>query len=82
MILVEMYSKDDCHLCDVAKEMLIKIQKEHPFEFRQITIREGDEHFEQFNERVPVIFINKEFAGQYRVSEKEFIAKLQHASHL
>ena len=77
MILVELYSKDDCHLCDVAKELLLNIQRSHPFELRQIKIQAGDEHFERYHERVPVIFINKEFAFQYRIPEKEFIAKIR-----
>ena len=81
MILVEMYSKEDCHLCDVAVAVLLKIQQEYPFELRQIKIHDGDEYFENFKERVPVVFINKEFACQYRIREKEFIAKLNHAGH-
>jgi glutaredoxin len=77
MTLVEIYSKEDCHLCDVAKEVLKKVQQQHPFTLQEIYIREGDEHFENFKERIPVIFINKQFAYQYRVHEKDFIAKLQ-----
>jgi hypothetical protein len=80
MILVELYSKDDCHLCDVAMELLLNIQKSHPFELRRIKIREGDDYFEDYDQRVPVVFINKEFAFQYRVLEKEFIAKIGQAA--
>ena len=79
MTLVEIYSKEDCHLCDVAKSVLVKIQQQYPFTLHEITIREGDEHFENFKERIPVIFINKTFAYQYRVPEKDFIVKLQQA---
>ncbi len=77
MILVEIYSKDDCHLCDVVKTRLLNVQKNHPFELREIKIHEGDEYFEQYKERIPVVFINKEFAFQYRVSEAEFLQRLQ-----
>ena len=77
MILVELYSKEDCHLCEVAKDALKKIQKLYPFELQEIKIQEGDEYFEAMKERIPVIHLNKEFAFQYRVPEKEFIKKLQ-----
>ncbi len=79
MIVVELYSKDDCHLCDEAKELLIKIQKSIQFELRQIKIHEGDEIYKNYNQRVPVILIDGEFAFQYRVPPVQFIKKLQHA---
>ena len=80
MILVELYSKDDCHLCEIAKDALKKIQVIHPFELQEIKIHEGDEYFEKFKHRIPVVHINGEFAFQYRVTEREFIAKLQSTS--
>ncbi|MBI4549019.1 MAG: glutaredoxin family protein [Ignavibacteriae bacterium] len=76
MILVELYSKEDCHLCEVAKGALKKIRKLYPFELHEIMIQEGDEYFETMKERIPVIHINKEFAFQHRVPEQEFIKKL------
>ena len=78
MILVEVYSKDDCHLCDVALSTLERIRRSHPFELVVIKIQEGKEHFDEFKERIPVIFIDKKFAFQHRVQEREFIAKLSH----
>ena len=77
MITVEIYSKTDCHLCETAKETLHKISLDHPFEIREILIREVDENYEQFKERIPVIFINKKYAFQYRVREQEFISRLK-----
>ncbi len=76
MTLVEILTKPDCHLCDIAKEVVKKVQQKYPFEVREISIREGDEYFETYKERIPVIFINKEFAFQYKVSEKQLILKL------
>ena len=80
MTLVELYSKEDCHLCEVAKDTLFKVQKSFPFQLRVIGIRDGDEYFEEFKERVPVVFINKELAFQYKVPEKELINSLNRVS--
>jgi glutaredoxin len=80
MILVEVYSARDCHLCDTAKEILRRLQTRHPFELREISIREGDEYYDRFKERIPVVYINGEFAFQYRIPEEQFIQKLK-ATH-
>lgn len=77
--LVEFYSKDDCHLCEVAKRVLLNVQRKYPFEFNEIKIRPGTEEYEDFKERVPVVFVNKEFAFQYKVSEAELINKLENS---
>jgi hypothetical protein len=72
-VLVELYSKDDCHLCDVAREVILAAQKHHPFRLVEIKIRPGTPEYEQFKERIPVIFVNKKFAFQYHVEEGELI---------
>ncbi len=79
MILVEMYSKDDCHLCEDAERVLRAMQARHPFELKIITLREGDEKFEEFRERFPVIAIDHNVMYQYRVPEKEFLRHLRAA---
>lgn len=80
MILVELYSKNDCHLCDVAKNVILKVKKSYPFEFREIKIQDGDENYEAFKERIPVIYINKQFAAQYNISEADLVTKLQQSA--
>ncbi len=79
MTIVELYSKDDCHLCDIALDVLQNVREIIPFELQQVKIREGDEYFEKYKERIPVVFINKEFAFQYKVKKDELIAKLNAA---
>lgn len=79
MNIVELYSKDGCHLCDVAKEILLNIQQKHPFELKVVKIQEGDETFDRFKERIPVIYINGTFAFQFKVTERDFIERLQSA---
>lgn len=80
MILVEMYTKDDCHLCETAKGIVRNVQAVHPFEFREIKIHEGDEYFESYGERIPLVFIDGEFAFQFRVPEKTLLDMLRSRS--
>jgi glutaredoxin len=80
MTLVEIFSKEGCHLCEIAKETILRIRQSHSFELREIRIREGDEFFDQMKDRIPVIHINHEFAFQHRIREEEFVAKLGSAA--
>jgi len=80
MTLVEIYSKRECHLCDVAKNVVNRVRQQYPFELRLIDIQEGDSWYSQFKERVPVIYIDKKLAFQFHVPEQEFIAALNIAS--
>ncbi len=36
MVNVTIYSKKDCHLCDIAKEKLLEIQQEFPFSLAEV----------------------------------------------
>lgn len=77
MKTVTLISKTDCHLCEIAKEVLLKTQKDLPFELRERKIVEGDVDFVTYHERVPVILIDGEYVFQYRVSEKQLRDKLK-----
>jgi glutaredoxin len=77
MNVVEIYSKDDCHLCDSALAVLKDAQKKSAFDLKVTKLREGDGKFELYKERFPVIFINEEFAFQYKVSEQQLLSKLE-----
>ena len=80
MTLVEIYSKRECHLCDVAKNVVNRVRQQYPFELRLIDIQEGDSWYNRFKERVPVIYIDKKFAFQFQVLEEEFVTALHTAS--
>ena len=80
MISVELYTKAGCHLCDIMKKSLNRIGKRYPFELNEIIIEEGDQYYEDFKERIPVLYINKEFAFQYHLPEDRFIEILKKLS--
>ena len=77
MKTVTLISKKDCHLCDVAKEVLLKVQRKVPFTLDEKKIVPGDTDFETYHERVPVILINGEVAFQYKVIEAQLETKLR-----
>ena len=77
MKTVTLFSKADCHLCDVAKGVLLNAQKKVPFELHEKKISEGDSDYDTYEARVPVILIDGEFGFQYRVSEQRLLARLK-----
>jgi glutaredoxin len=72
MILVELFSKTDCHLCQEVLSLLQRVQREVPFRLSEKKLEPGEELYELFKEKVPVILINGEEAFHGRVDEKAF----------
>lgn len=77
MILVEIYSKEDCHLCDEALVVLEKVQKEVAFSLKVHKLIPGEANFEEYKEDFPVIHINKRFAFKHRLNENRLKIHLQ-----
>jgi ribosome-associated toxin RatA of RatAB toxin-antitoxin module len=81
MILVELYSKDDCHLCDEALAVLQKVQIEFPFTLKLHKLIQGEMNFEEYKEDFPVIHINKRFAFKHRLNEQMLKIRLQQVAN-
>ena len=73
MKTVTLISKDDCHLCDIAKSVILKAQKKIAFDLKEKKIIPGDPEFETYHERVPVVLIDEEFAFHYKFSELQLL---------
>jgi glutaredoxin len=73
---VVVYSRKGCHLCEVVKESLTKLSRRGGFTWREIDVDSDLELRRQFNDEVPVIFIDGRKAFKYRMDEREFLRKL------
>ncbi len=71
MVKITIYSKKDCHLCDIAMETLLKTRKEFPFSLIEVDIEKDKEIFEKYKYLIPVIEINGEKVFTYKVNEAE-----------
>ncbi|MGA9363153.1 MAG: glutaredoxin family protein [Bacteroidota bacterium] len=69
MILVELFSKEDCHLCQEALAVLNKVQREIHFSLVVRKIVPEDPRYEELKEKIPVVFINHEEAFHFHVDE-------------
>jgi glutaredoxin len=79
MVCVEFYSKDECCLCDDAKAVLMKVQREIPFDFHEIKIQDDENLKNEYGTKIPVVFINGLMAFKYHVYELELKDKLKRA---
>ncbi len=70
MINVQLYGKKDCHLCDLAKEILYRLREEIPFDLQEVDIESSEDLYEKFKERIPVVFVDGKQAFTYKIHER------------
>jgi glutaredoxin len=73
---VIVYSRKGCHLCEVVKDMLIEVQGEADFQWREVDIDDDPLLRAKFDIEVPVVFIDGKKAFKYRVSRAQFLRSL------
>lgn len=73
---VIVYSRRGCHLCEIVKESLVKLEKRGGFRWREIDVDSDAEIRRLYTDEVPVVFVNGRKAFKYRMDEKEFLRKL------
>lgn len=77
---VIVYSRKQCHLCEVVKEKLSRLALRGGFQWREIDIDTDPELQRVYNEEVPVVFIDGRKAFKYTLDEREFLKKLESRS--
>ena len=73
---VVVYSRKGCHLCEIVKETLAKLERRGGFQWREIDVDTDEELRRQFTDEVPVVFIDGRKAFKYRMDEREFLRRL------
>ena len=73
---VVVYSRKGCHLCELVKESLVKLSRRGGFTWQEVDVDTDYELRRQFNDEVPVVFIDGRKAFKYRMDEREFLRKL------
>ena len=75
---VTIYSRQNCHLCEVAKEVVESARNEAEFELEVIFI-DGVAELEQlYGEEVPVTMIDGKRHDYFRVERTRFIEAVLH----
>lgn len=70
MSTLTVYTHGDCHLCEQALAVLMRLRREHDFELRELDITTDDALHRAYFERVPVIALDGEELCEYVVDER------------
>jgi glutaredoxin len=80
--VVTVYSRKNCHLCEVAVEKLETVKVELSFEIEKVYIDGNTELTTKFGEEVPVIHIDGKHHDIFRVDLERFRSSLEkHRQH-
>jgi len=64
---LRIYSKPDCHLCDEAKAVLLKVAQEFDVSIEEINIETDPDAYQKFRYDIPVIFLDDVKLFKHRV---------------
>jgi hypothetical protein len=76
---VTLIGKPDCHLCDVAREVVETVVAELPedaVDIDELSIADDPALYAQWWEKIPVVLIDGELHGHWRVSPDRLRAAL------
>jgi glutaredoxin len=76
-VVVEIYSKPDCHLCDDAKAALVKMQRRYGFELREVDIAADPALLAEYGTRIPLVWVDGHLVCKYFVNEAVIVKKLR-----
>ena len=79
MTTVTLIGKPDCHLCDVARDVVETVVAELPedtVEVEELSIADDPALYARWWEKIPVVLIDGELHGHWRVSPDRLRAAL------
>lgn len=75
--VIEIFSKPDCRLCEVAKARLQKLQEKWGFALCEVNIANDERLLAEYGTRIPLIRVNGEPACKYEIDETLLRRKLE-----
>jgi glutaredoxin len=75
---VIIYSRKNCHLCEVAKEVVESARNEAEFQLEVVFIDGNSELEKLYGEEVPVTIINDKRHDYFKVDRARFIEAVLH----
>lgn len=75
---VTLYTKQDCPLCQKAKDVLQRVQAQIPFQLKEVDILKCDqETLHRYCFHIPVVHLNGSEVFRHRVDEGEMLSLLR-----
>lgn len=74
---ITIYSKPDCHLCDLAKDVVDRCRQKVDFTVEVIDISQNPALFEHYRDDIPVILLDGNEIARHFVRERQLLELLQ-----
>jgi glutaredoxin len=74
---ITIYSKPDCHLCDLAKEVVERCRQKVDFTVEVIDISPNPQLLELYRNDIPVILLDGKEIARHVVRERKLLELLQ-----
>jgi glutaredoxin len=74
---ITVYSKPNCHLCDLAKDVVERCRKKVDFALEVVDISQNPELFERYHNDIPVILLDGKEIARHFVREHKLLELLQ-----
>jgi hypothetical protein len=75
-VIVTLYSRPGCHLCDEAREALSRVSAQAPFTVDEINIETDDALHARYLERIPVIALDGVELFDFWVDETALLRRI------
>jgi hypothetical protein len=72
---VVLFSRPGCHLCDVARDVVLGVRRRHPFHFEEVDIEGSDDLVRDYGIRIPVVAVDGDETFEIEV-DAERLAEL------
>jgi len=76
VIVVTLYSRPECGLCEEMKAILVRVRRDIPFTLEQVDVSTDPELESRFGPEVPVLLVNGRKAFKYRLTAGELRRRL------
>jgi glutaredoxin len=74
---ITIYSKPDCHLCEVAKQVVDRCRGKVDFALEVVDISQNSTLFERYRDDIPVILLDGKEIARHFVRERKLLELLQ-----
>ena len=80
MRTITLYGRDGCHLCDDARDALLRVRHDTPFRLVEVDIESDDDLHRRYLERIPVVALDGRELLDFFVDEDALRAALSSAA--
>lgn len=74
---LKFYTKESCHLCDIAFKIVTQVSKKIKFDIETVDITQSDYLMMKYGIEIPVIEIDGNFAFKHKINEKDLLRSIK-----